>query len=48
MNESTVLLLEPRKTEASRTIDHQLSVLFGFYEWACSTGAGRSLTPCRR
>lgn len=32
-------------TYASRTINHQLSVLFGFYEWACSTDAGPLLNP---
>jgi hypothetical protein len=30
---------------ASRTINHQLSVLFGFYEFACSTDLGPMLNP---
>lgn len=30
---------------AARTINHQLSVLFGFYEWACSSDAGPLLNP---
>jgi site-specific recombinase XerD len=32
-------------TYASRTINHQLSVLFGFYEWACSTDGGPLVNP---
>lgn len=30
---------------ASRTINHQLSVLFGFYEWACASDVGPLLNP---
>ncbi|TDC25447.1 tyrosine-type recombinase/integrase [Kribbella albertanoniae] len=32
-------------TYASRTINRQLSVLFGFYEWACSTDLGPLVNP---
>jgi hypothetical protein len=32
-------------TYASRTINHQLSVLFGFYEWACSSDVGPLVNP---
>jgi site-specific recombinase XerD len=32
-------------TYASRTINHQLTVLFGFYEWACSTDVGPLVNP---
>jgi len=30
---------------ASRTINHQLSVLFGFYEWACMAEVGPLVNP---
>lgn len=30
---------------AGRTINHQLSVLFGFYEWACTAGVGPLVNP---
>ena len=30
---------------AARTINHQLSVLFGFYEWACAAGLGPLVNP---
>ncbi len=32
-------------TYANRTINHQLTVLFGFYEWACSTDVGPLVNP---
>lgn len=32
-------------TYAARTINHQLSVLFGFYEWACTAGLGPLVNP---
>ena len=32
-------------TYAARTINHQLSVLFGFYEWACASGLGPLMNP---
>lgn len=32
-------------TYASRTINHQLSVLFGFYEWACASHLGPLVNP---
>lgn len=30
---------------AARTINHQLSVLFGFYEWACAADLGLLINP---
>lgn len=30
---------------SSRTINHQLSALFGFYEWACAADAGPLVNP---
>jgi hypothetical protein len=30
---------------AARTINHQLSVLFGFYEWACAADLGPLMNP---
>lgn len=30
---------------SSRTINHQLSVLFSFYEWACGNGSGPLVNP---
>jgi site-specific recombinase XerD len=30
---------------AARTINHQLSVLFGFYEWACGADLGPLINP---
>lgn len=32
-------------TYAARTINHQLSVLFGFYEWACAADLGPLVNP---
>ncbi len=32
-------------TYAARTINHQLSVLFGFYEWACTADLGPLINP---
>lgn len=29
----------------ARTINHQLSVLFGFYEWSCGAGVGPLINP---
>jgi site-specific recombinase XerD len=41
VNPATVL----SASYASRTINHQLSVLFGFYDWACSTDVGPLINP---
>jgi hypothetical protein len=35
----------PGAKYAARTINHQLSVLFGFYEWACAAGVGPLVNP---
>lgn len=35
----------PGRHYAARTINHQLSVLYGFYEHACSAGAGPLINP---
>ncbi|MFC5264681.1 hypothetical protein ACFPJ1_21425 [Kribbella qitaiheensis] len=34
-----------RGNYAGRTINHQLRVLFGFYEWACSSNLGPLVNP---